>query len=171
VRNRHVGSTQLSYARTGLSYVFRKQGAESTVGSTQLSYAYGSVTSVRLLNWVVVYSASGIRYVQVLAEMYGTAESRFHTAALLHCRTVQHTAAHTATHTAAFVSCCTTPHCRTRPHYRTLQHCRTLLPHLRTAAHCRAHCHTLPFALPHIPTHTLPHYCNEVTVLRCISVN
>ena len=27
----------------------------------------------------MVYSASGIRYVQVCAEMYGTAESRFHT--------------------------------------------------------------------------------------------
>jgi hypothetical protein len=35
--------------RTGLPYVSRKQGAESTVGGTQLSYAYGSVTSVYAL--------------------------------------------------------------------------------------------------------------------------
>jgi hypothetical protein len=49
VRNRQLVVLNCP-TRTGLSYVSRKQGAESTVGGTQLFYVYGSVTAYALLN-------------------------------------------------------------------------------------------------------------------------
>jgi hypothetical protein len=76
------------------------------------------------------------------------------------CHALPHTAALPHTHTLPH--CCTAAHCRTLPHTAThCAHCRTLrtLPHTaHIAAHCRAHCHTLPCALPYTTKNTAIHY-------------